>query len=543
MRRLLVLAAVLVTGLAAAPARAATITETLKVPTKYGRVWAEIVRPDTSAKVPIILTYSPYNTLSESPGGTVADDSLAQEFVPQGYARVVADVLGTRNSTGCWDYGGAREQQSGVDLVNALAKLPWSNGKVGMIGASYDGTTANMVAVRGADVPGLAAIAPQAAINHWYGYAYQDGVRFFGNSRVPTDEGIDTPLGFDFGLARTPPTRPDAIDQGSVTDLATGRYNPCDSVEHTQHGYDTTPDYDTFWKQRDYRKDAANVRVPVLVTHGWQDYNVKQSEGLDFYMALTHVPFKILYMWQGPHGIPSTKDYDTLLTRFFARTLKGVRNGVDREPPVHTVGRTGTTADAAPRIEKAWPPAGTRSVTLELGRGPSGGVLAPRAGGDTATLADHGTNTEERALQEGVTSEDGWLFYETAPLKSAVRMAGSAYLDPTITDDSDHGQLSPTLVDVAPDGSAVPISRGHLNLQYRNGLEVAEHMPTGTPLSVRVRLSPQDQTVPAGHRIGVIVSGSNVVWAVPDLPGFTLGVLSGASKLVLPVVGGRLPGV
>src|SRR3954465_5344503 len=223
MPRLLPLALLLCCLAVAAPASAANLEETVKVPTKDGRIWAEIVRPDVKEKVPIILTYSPYNSLGETPGTSVADDSLAKTFTPKGYARVVADVLGTRNSTGCWDYGGAREQQSGVDLVNALARQSWSNGKVAMIGASYDGTTANMVAVRGADVPGLAAIAPQAAINHWYGYAFQDGVRYFGNSKVPTDEGVDTPLGFDFGLARTPPTHP---DQASVLDLPTGRYNP-----------------------------------------------------------------------------------------------------------------------------------------------------------------------------------------------------------------------------------------------------------------------------------------------------------------------------
>src|SRR3954451_7297989 len=362
--RVLVLT-LLVAGLVAAPARAANLEETIKVPTKDGRIWAEIVRPDTKEKVPIILTYSPYNSLGENPGGSVADDSLAATFTPKGYARVVADVLGTRNSTGCWDYGGAKEQQSGVDLVNALAKLPWSNGKVGMIGGSYDGTTANMVAVRGAQVPGLAAIAPQAAINHWYGYAFQDGVRYFGNSKVPTDEGVDTPLGFDFGIARTPPTRPDGFDQETVTDLATGRYNPCESADHTAHGYDTTPDYDRFWLQRDYRKDAGNVRVPVLVTHGWQDYNVKQSEGLDFFNALgPKVPFKILYMWQGPHGIPGTKDYNDLLARFFERTLKGVRNGIKNESAIHTFGRPGTTPDPQPSLGASWPLPGTRGVAL-----------------------------------------------------------------------------------------------------------------------------------------------------------------------------------
>jgi len=171
---------------------------------------------------------------------------LGATFVPKGYARAVADVLGTRNSSGCWDYGGRKEQQSGVDLVNALAAQPWANGKVAMIGGSYDGTTANMVAARGADAPGLAAIVPELAISRWYGYAYADGVRYLGNSERPTDEGFDTPFAFDFGIARTPPTQrtPQAID--AMRD----RTNPCDSAEHTLKGYDGSPDYDGFWDER-----------------------------------------------------------------------------------------------------------------------------------------------------------------------------------------------------------------------------------------------------------------------------------------------------
>ena len=224
--------------------------------------------------------------------------------MPKGYARAVADVLGTRNSSGCWDYGGADEQQSGVDLVNFLAAQPWTNGKVAMIGGSYDGTTATMVAARGADVPGLAAIVPIAGISRWYGYAYGDGVRYFLNSERPTDEGIDTPLAFDFGLARTPPTDPS--DPLFAEKLAS-RANPCESADHTVKGYDRTPDYDAFWLERDYRKDAANIRAAALVAHGWQDYNVKQEEGVDLYRALTNTPFKRLYMWQAGHSTPGRR--------------------------------------------------------------------------------------------------------------------------------------------------------------------------------------------------------------------------------------------
>src|SRR3954470_3717725 len=544
--RVLVLA-LLAAGLLAAPARAANVEETIKVPTKDGRIWAEIVRPDTKEKVPIILTYSPYNSLGENPGGSVADDSLAATFTPKGYARVVADVLGTRNSTGCWDYGGRKEQQSGVDLVNALAKLPWSSGKVAMIGGSYDGTTANMVAVRGDDVPGLAAIVPQSAINHWYGYAYQDGVRYSGNTQEPSDEGIDTPLGFDFGLARTPPTHPEQGDQEMASDLATGRFNPCDSADHTAHGYDSTPDYDAFWLSRDYLKDAAEVRVPVLVTHGWQDYNVKMSEGTDFYGALgARTPFKKLFMFQGQHeGAPSVP-YDKLLERFFDHTLKGVENGIENDPPVLTQGRAGTTPDKGFKAESAWPPPGTQGVALELGRDAGGkGVIAPGAKGKDAGYTDSGNSTEEEAMQHA-TDEDTWLFYETGALTASVRLAGSAVLDLKLVDTQAHGQLSPTLVDVAPDGSMTPIARGFMNLQYRDGLAKAVPVPASQPVRAGVRFAPQDQTVEKGHRIGVIVESSNVGWAVPDQPaGYQIGVLSGASQLILPVVGERatVPGV
>src|SRR3954454_10562488 len=546
MRAIVVAVAVLL--LPASALAAEPTYETLTIPTVGGaQVHVEIARPAGGEKVPVILTYSPYNTLSEYNTPNLANDGLGQQFVPKGYARAVADVIGTRNSTGCWDYGGPKEQQSGVDVVNFLARQSWSNGKVAMIGGSYDGTTANMVAARGADVPGLAAIVPQSAINHWYGYAYQDGVRYSGNTDTPTDEGIDTPLAFDFGLARTPPTQP--TDPAQVADLLTGRLNPCDSADHTAHGYDSTPDYDAFWRSRDYLKDAAKVRVPVLVTHGWQDYNVKQSEGIDFYEALNHVPFKKLFVFQGTREGAPSNPYDALLERFFARTLKDVDNGVERGEPVLTQGRTATTPDRGFHNEGEWPPATTGGVAFALGRDAAGaGVLREGAGGPPSSYTDRGTGSEERALQDP-PAEDGWLFYATTPLRAAVRLAGSAVLEAALTDSADHGQLDPTLVDVAPDGSATPISRGFLNLQYRDGLEHASPVPSGKAVRARVRLAPQDQTGAAGDRIGLIVESSNSGWAVPDQqPGYEIALRHGESRLVLPVVGaasgpGALPGV
>ncbi|MDX6666212.1 MAG: X-Pro dipeptidyl-peptidase, partial [Solirubrobacteraceae bacterium] len=178
----------------------------------------------------------------------------------------------------------------------------------------------------------------------------------------------------------------------------------------------------------------------------------------------------------------------------------------------------------------------THDVELALGRDAGAGVLAPGAGGPPSSLTDTGTASEERALKEGLASEDGWLFYASAPLAKDMRIAGSPVLDADIVDSTDHGQLSPTLVDVAPDGTATVISRGHMNLQYRGGLDKAVPVAAGVATRARVRLAPQDQTVVAGHRIGLIFATSNTVWALPDTPGgATIAVQHGLSKLVLPV--------
>ena len=190
--------------LPALPSSAATVTSVHYVPTtlpddttEYIRV--EVRRDDSfdATGQGVKASMSPYNTLGDPTGtGTVVGNGLMAE----GIAEAAVDVLGTRGSTGCWDYGGYNEQKAGVDAIRFLAGdipdrdgnfLDWSNGRVGLTGVSYDGTTANMVAgapldmwtdERGSSIDAdgttpLKAIVPIAAISHWYGYAYSDGER------------------------------------------------------------------------------------------------------------------------------------------------------------------------------------------------------------------------------------------------------------------------------------------------------------------------------------------------------------------------------
>ena len=232
----------------------------------------------------MILTYSPYNTLAEYTTPNLANDGLGETYVPRGYARAVADVLGTRNSSGCWDYGGADEQQSGVDLVNFLASQPWSNGKVAMIGGSYDGTTANMVAARGADAPGLVgdrARGRDLALVRLRVRRRRPLLPELGGRR-PTRASTRRSPSTSASRARRRRTR---ATRCSPRSSRAGR-TPASRPSTPLKGYDRTPDYDDFWLERDYLKDADNFRAAVLLAHGWQDYNVKQDEGVRLFEAL-----------------------------------------------------------------------------------------------------------------------------------------------------------------------------------------------------------------------------------------------------------------
>ena len=302
-------------------------------------------------------------------------------------------------------------------------------------------------------------------------------------------------------------------------------------------GYDRTPDYDAFWLERDYRKDAANVRAAALVAHGWQDYNVKQEEGVDLYRALTNTPFKRLYMWQAGHSTPGAANWQPLLDRFFDHTLLGIDNGVDSEPPVITEGRSATQRSTGFSTEAAWPPPGTSATRLYLTHGAAGGTLAKRPTEGTASFRDFATSTEEQSTRMP-TAESDWLFFRGAPLEAGIRMAGAARLELSLELDRDHAHLTPLLVDVAPDGTTKTVSRGFLNLLYRDGLASAKPVPPGEPVRATVTFKPQDQTFEAGHSIGLLVQGSNTVWAVPDDPGagYTLRLGRRGSNLVLPLV-------
>lgn len=547
--------------------------ESFVVATKYGDIHVEVarpVKPNDPTKVvrgPAILTYTPYSVLYT--GGRTAS---AKDWVPQGYVRVVADLVGTGNSGGCWDYGGIREKTTGYLLVEWIAKQRWSTGKVAMMGVSYEGTTAWATAVT--RPPHLTTIIPEAGIARWYDYAYSGGIRYLYDNEatregpgVPSN-GFVTPLVFDFGLAIPPPS--------DVSDPKWGRkvqqrVRPCEQLEHTQQGYSQTPDYGKFWVERDYLRDANRIRIPVLIAANWGDWNVKQEESILMYRAIRHAPKKALFMgnaWRG-HGVPGG-DYRRTVHAWLDHYLLGSRNGVQRMPTVISQtadldGHFRWTRGQWPRVtnvvlypqetpvtspdDYAWKMLPTRPMKS------TPGMPMPR---DPAKFPSVGINTESHSAHHARANHD-WFWFEAPRFKKDVRLFGSPRLQVYLETAREWVTVTPSLFDldmakmkmvagqhVARDPTVLTaVTRGWLDSRYRNGLGKQVVLKVGRPFGLDVTMKPTDWTFRKGHQLGLAIATEINEWSVPkpyscrstDCVDMNILWAQAKTRLVVPVVG------
>lgn len=562
---------ILIGALVSSPASAATEygseTASYIVPTRHGDIYLEIVRPTLNGKIaksPTVLTYSPYSILGRNGG--------ADHYTSRGISRAYADVVGTGNSGGCYDYGGKREKQTAYDVIEWIAKRPWSTGKIGMIGGSYDGTTQYAAATQ--QPPHLTTIVPEAAINRWYDYAYSGGIRYNLNSENPTDEGIDTPFAFDFGLALPPPLDP---NDEKWAERVASTITPCDEIAHTQHGYDDTPDYDKFWLERDYLKDAKKIDIPVLISHNWGDWNVKQEEAFKMFRAIKNSPKKALYMgtrYDG-HGTPGG-NYEKTVDAWFDHYLLGKNNGIQNTLPAITSqtsdydgpgGFISGTPDVMPITLYAQqaPKTNPDDYQWKLLQEPPGKHTGLK---DVASFPSTGINTESHANHHSRNNHD-WFWFESPALARDTRIFGSIKVKLWSTIARKWITFTPTIVDVdmachfqvagqhtgnpeclaepSPARSLYSVTRGWLDTRYRHGLGKQTFLTPGKPFGVTVVEKPQDYVFKKGHSIGLNVQTEINEWSLPKAyPGcdsadqscayLKVNWKKGKTRVVLPLV-------
>ena len=117
-------------------------------------------------------------------GTVVGYDGVGSSIFDEGYAVVQVSTRGTGGSSGCLDILGPGEQLDTVTAVEWAAAQPWSNGRVGLYGKSYDGNTGAFAAAN--QPAGLAAIVAQAIAPDRYRGSYADQTRLIQSLVYPS---------------------------------------------------------------------------------------------------------------------------------------------------------------------------------------------------------------------------------------------------------------------------------------------------------------------------------------------------------------------
>ncbi|WP_260417061.1 CocE/NonD family hydrolase C-terminal non-catalytic domain-containing protein [Paractinoplanes abujensis] len=370
-----------------------------------------------------------------------------------------------------------------------------------MTGVSYNGTLPIMAA--GTGHPALKAIVAMSAVTSWYDYSRANGLVVAPGGW----QGEDLDVMSEYILTReNPEVCAAAMDRLTrIQDRATG-------------------DYSRVWAARDYAARAGRIRAGVFLAQGLADWNVKPEQGIQLWSALRG--HRKLWLYDGGHGSPRSQEFSDAVDRWIDHYVHGTDNGIDREPPVTLEDASATVVERT----SSWPVPGTRTASLPLAGGP------PRAD----TFTDNGrTQTVEQLIAAGSAHR---LVYRRPALTRDVRLNGTPYVNLKVSiDNRTAANLTAVLVDYGPPGVApVVVTRGWIDPQNRVSKSRSLPVEPGKKYKIRWDMQPADHVFEAGHQIGVALLSTDYDYTLRPLPGTRISVDPTASRVSLPVVGGRV---
>lgn len=483
------------------------------------RLYVEVYLPKGPGPWPTIMINSPYYEHGLN-GATDLEGPFRQYFVPRGYAVVLADVRGTGFSEGCMNMMGAKEQADTYALVEWIANQTWSDGKVGMYGVSYVGTTPHEALIMAP--PHLVTVATVAGVTNQWRNMYQNGVPYNGRSYPLTYEVIE---------GAPPPTDP---ERGTdwARNTASGACEQEEALGHVSPGTYEKGVYDAYWKERNFTLKAQNVKASLFYNQGFTDRAVNPMEAIHWYNEID-APKKAFF-GQWPHRTPNRTDWQTSLNAWFDHWLKGIDNGIMATPPVEVITNKNTI-----RADLDWPPASATPLRLYLSPGRL--EAEPPVAATRATyLADNAFRGYEGELQDapGGVGPRTRLVFQSDALSSEVHMAGVpwAHLRASVNADNTYFLLS--LYDV--DGAVWrEVSEGWMNAHLWESFEKSSPLVPGREYSFDFKFEPREYVFSVGHRIGLIIKGHDVRVAPFDEPVTQNTILMGGeqpSSLELPVL-------
>lgn len=555
------------------------------VPMRDGvRLATDIYHPLTGdGPWPVIMERTPYDKSEASRSEVTVDNTspksreeVAGYFVRQGYVFVNQDCRGRYHSEGSFTKY-LNEGRDGYDTLAWMVEQPWCNGRIGTMGLSYAAHTQGAAACL--NPPGLACMFLDSG---GFSDAFQGGIRQGGAFELK-----QLTWAFRQGLA-SPEVQEDPVKKAAMKAIDLKDWFERLPWKKGHSPLQWLPEYedyvfeqwqrgafDSYWQQvgiyaRGFYDTYADV--PTVHMSSWYDAYVRTAT--DNFLNLSQRKKASLCLVMGPwtHGNRSLSyhgdvdfgpratldrnlapDYLSYRLSWFDHWLKGIDNGVDREPPVHIFVMGGGTGKKNPdgrldhggcwRHENAWPLPGTRFTPYFLHPDHSMSPETPEK--DSRLTYNHdprqpiptigGAITSGEPLMTGgafdqreaprfygcrppylpLAARPDILVFQTPPLENDMEITGPIQVRLWISSDCPDTDFTVKLVDYYPpspdypQGFAMNITDGILRARYRNSWSKPEMMTPGQVYEITVDPFPTSNLFQAGHRIRLDISSSN----------------------------------
>ncbi len=484
---------------------------------------ADVYRPDAEGRFPVLLSRTPYNK----------NGSRALEFgiyfAEHGYVYIEMDVRGRGDSDGEFvPY--RKDGLDGYDAIEWCAQQPWSTGKVGTIGGSYLARIQWLTAVL--QPPHLTAMVSMV---------------------TPSDPFVEWPTGLPLPMdiswhhfcGGRIVQNLKAVDWSKIhehlpiytMDEAAGRPNLYwrEMVEHSK--------LDEFWEPIRYQDKFDQVLVPVFHVSGWYDDELIGTPINYIGMTTKGKTEEIrrsqkMLIGPWPHGLlratrklgdldfgeGSVLDLKAIFLRWFDHWLKGIDNGIMKEPPV----RIFVMGENRWTDENEWPIARTKWTNFYFhgdGRANSlygdGGLSPKEAGKESPDSYSYDPEhpvpfiTDPEFAQIGgpddyrpVERRDDVLVYTSEPMKKDTTVCGYICIELFASSSATDTDFMGKLLDVWPNGYAQRLADGMVRARFREGMEKPSLIKPGEIYMYSIDLWDTCQTFKKGHRIRVEISSS-----------------------------------
>lgn len=442
-----------------------------------------------------VLYWSPYwNTAIATPSDDPPSEDGSNEtqhafggihrLIQEGFAVAAVNLRGTGISEGCFQWGSPVDFDDGYVVVEALADEPWSNGKIGMYGLSYDAYSQTL-AIAG-DPPSLEAVVPVDGVIDLWKFYMQQGAPLKGASVYPA--AIDALV-----AGSAVPHDPERVDcPRRLRDWTVG-------ADMAASG-----NRNAWFQQRNYLDDLAESRVPMFAVLGQigvegqgTNGHTLQIEGL--YEARPPNTTRLLLGDWG-HVFPDERDFMQKVVDWFDHHLRDgpnkVKTGVveykDDTESWHTTNQ--------------WPPRADRTELYLSGASLVSDPAAVESSSQRFQSEHHAPGLDPRYCGPRQ------VVYTSPPIDSPVRIAGNASITATITSTLSGGNLAALLFHTpgpgtCPDSEATPFARVLASLRHWKTMGRAQRLPINEPTPVTFESQSFATDIPAGNRIVLAVSG------------------------------------